>query len=79
MSSRDNLIQRCPICHTDVAITITYGVYPCKTLERADCPVCGNELFHENITGDIDTRVHSLEQAIEPFKSEYLNKQKCNE
>lgn len=71
MSSKEKLVRQCPFCHTDVTVTITYGVYPYKTLETADCPVCGNELFHKNITGDIDTEILSLEHTIEPYKTEY--------
>ena len=41
-----------------------------KTLETADCPVCGNELFHTNITGDINTEILSSEHTIEPYKIE---------
>ena len=46
--------MKCPKCGALVRINITYGVYPCKTRESAECPVCDTELYHENITGDMD-------------------------
>lgn len=53
MSSR-SIEMKCPKCGALVRINISYGVYPCKTRETAECPVCDTELYHENITGDMD-------------------------
>lgn len=71
MASKDIKIEQCPQCGTFVRILISYGIYPAKSLETADCPVCGYELFHKNITGDIDTIVEDLSETKEPYKSKF--------
>ncbi len=71
MASNDIKIEQCPQCGTLVRILISYGIYPAKSLETADCPVCGYELFHKNITGDIDTIVEDLSETKEPYKSKF--------
>lgn len=76
MPSSDNKNIRCSKCGTLLNINITYGVYPHKSVETAICPVCGYELFHKNITGDIGIKVESLEETIEPYKTVFKNK--CN-
>ena len=53
MSSR-SIETTCPKCGALVRIHITYGEYPCKSRETAECPVCETELYHENVTGDMD-------------------------
>lgn len=53
MSSR-SIEMKCPKCGALVKITITYGVDPYRSRETAECPVCDTELYHENITGDMD-------------------------
>lgn len=76
MASYDNETRMCPQCGTLVRIKISYGIYPMRSLETANCPVCGYELFHKNITGDIDTFVENLDETVEPYKSLYLQKSK---
>lgn len=49
-----------------------------RTMEIANCPVCWEELFHKNITGDIEESVLSLEDTIEPYLSELKSKQNQN-
>lgn len=71
MASNDIKIEQCPQCGTLVHILISYGIYPAKSLETADCSVCGYELFHKNITGDIDTIVEDLSETKEPYKSKF--------
>ena len=61
----------CPKCHTRVRVKITNGVYPIRTTEVANCPVCWEELFRKNITGDIEESVISLEETIEPYLSDF--------
>lgn len=64
----------CPKCLTKVIAKVTNGFYPLRTTETANCPVCWEELFHKNITGDIEESVLSLEETIEPYLTEYKNK-----
>lgn len=66
----------CPKCHTKVRVKVTNGVYPMRTEEIANYPVCREELFHKNITGDIEESFLSLDETIEPYLLEYKNKQK---
>lgn len=47
-----------------------------RTTEIANCHVCWESLFHNNITGDIEESVLSLEETIDPYLTEYKNKQK---
>lgn len=35
------------------------------------CSVCGKELLRKNITGDIETKVKSLDETLEPYKTSY--------
>lgn len=76
MASYDNETGKCPQCRTFVKIKISYGIYPARSLETAFCPICGYELFHKNITEYIDTIVESIDETIEPNKSQYLQKSK---
>lgn len=71
MASSNYVECDCPQCHTKVGVRITYGIYPTRTKEIANCPVCGKELFKKNITGDIEEEVISLDNTIEPYLSEY--------
>lgn len=64
----------CPKCHTKVRVKISNGIYPMRTTEFANCPVCWTELFWKNITGDIEERVLSLNETIEPYLSDYKKK-----
>lgn len=78
MASFDNETRMCPHCGTSVGIKISYGIYPERSMETAYCPVCGCELFHKNITGDIDTFVENLDETVEPYKSQYLQRVNSN-
>lgn len=78
MATQEIQLMECPICHTIVCVHLTYGIYPAKTQENANCPVCLKLLFSKNTTGDIETEVESTESTIEPYKSDYT-KTKGNE
>lgn len=71
MASQNINYVVCPRCKTSVKVHTTYGIYPCKTEETADCPVCGYVLSKKNITGDIETSVDNMDNTIEPYKSQY--------
>ena len=75
MSSSNYVECECPQCRTKVGVRITYGVYPARTEEIANCPVCGKELFKKNITGDIEEEIISLDNTIEPYLRQYTQKQ----
>ena len=64
----------CPICGTRFKAIVITGIQPFKTKETIECPVCGEEVDHKNITGDIECEVISLENTIEPYKSDYLKR-----
>lgn len=51
MASYDVLHIKCPVCNTDLWVKISYGIYPARSIETADCPVCGKEVLRKNITG----------------------------
>lgn len=59
MASSDILHVKCPVCDTDLLVKISYGIYPMRSEETADRPVCGKELLRKNVTGDILTEVES--------------------
>lgn len=40
-----------------------------------ELPVCWEELFRKNITGDIEESIISLDETIEPYLSEYKKKE----
>ena len=68
MASYDVLHVTCPLCNTDLLVKISYGIYPASSIETADCPVCGKEILHKNITGDIVTEVESLANTKDQYK-----------
>ena len=68
MASYDVLHVTCPVCNTDLLVKISYGIYPARGIETADCPVCGKEVLRKNITGDIETKVDSLAKTKEQYK-----------
>ena len=68
MASCDVLNVTCPVCNTDLLVKISYGIYPARSIETADCPVCGKEVLRNNITGDIETNVESLTNTKEQYK-----------
>lgn len=65
----------CPKCNTLVCITEVGEKYPAKTYDHYYCPVCGDSLGQKNTMYFFDESVVSLENTIEPYKSEYLDKQ----
>lgn len=71
MASFDSKDIKCSVCGTLVHVTISYGIWPCRSEETADCPVCGKELLRKNITGDIEIKVKSLDDTLEPYKTSY--------
>ena len=42
---------------------ISYGIYPVRSIETADCPVCGKEVLRK-----IEIKVESLANAKEQYK-----------
>ena len=73
MASLDSKDIKCPVCGTLVHVNISYGIWPCRSEETADCPVCGKELLRKNITGDIEAKVKSLDDTLDPYKAEYIS------
>ena len=68
MASYDELHVMCPVCNTDLLVKISYGIYPARSIETADCPVCGKDVLRKNITGDIETKVESIANTKEQYK-----------
>ena len=68
MASYDELHVMCPVCNTNLLVKISYGIYPARSIETADCSVCGKEVLRKNITGDIETKVESLAKTKEQYK-----------
>ncbi len=64
----------CPICKTKVRIDVTCGIYPIRSHETAECPICGNTVYESNITGDMDSSVDSTEETLEEYKINCINK-----
>lgn len=52
-----------PVCNTDLLVKISYGIYPVRSIETADCPVCGKEVLRK-----IEIKVESLANAKEQYK-----------
>ena len=48
------------------------GVPGGKDRENADCPICGKVLYSGMTDGWFDTSIVSINDTIEPYKSEYL-------
>lgn len=44
-------------------VKISYGIYPVRSIETADCPVCGKEVLRK-----IEIKVESLANAKEQYK-----------
>ena len=74
MASHYSEQYTCPRCKTLFEAEFITGIQPYKTKEPIDCPVCWENVSHKNITGDVECRVISLENTIEPYKSNYLTK-----
>lgn len=73
MASYDVLHVMCPVCNTDLLVKISYGIYPARSIETADCPVCGKEVLRKNITGDIETEVESFANTKSQYKESFKN------
>lgn len=71
MASYDVLHIKCPVCNTDLWVKISYGICPARSIETADCPVCGKEVLRKNITGDIETKVESLANTKDQYKLQF--------
>ena len=76
MASYDVLHVTCPVCNTDLLVKISYGIYPARSIETADCPVCGKEVLRKNITGDIGTEVESLTNTKDQYKESLKQRNK---
>lgn len=63
MASYDVLNVTYPVCNTDLLVKISYGIYPVRSIETADCPVCGKEVLRK-----IEIKVESLTNAKEQYK-----------
>lgn len=59
------------VCNTDLWVKISYGIYPARSSETADCSVCGKEVLRKNITGDIETKVESLVDTKDQYKLQF--------
>ena len=73
MASYDVLHVMCPVCNTDLLVKISYGIYSARSIETADCPVCGKEVLRKNITGDIETEVESFANTKSQYKESFKN------
>lgn len=63
MASYDVLNVTYPVCNTDLLVKTSYGIYPVRSIETADCPVCGKEVLRK-----IEIKVESLANAKEQYK-----------
>lgn len=73
MASYDVLHVTCPVCNTVLLVKISYGIYPARSIETTDCPVCGKEVLRKNITGDIETEVESFANTKSQYKESFKN------
>lgn len=73
MASYDVLHVTCPVCNTDLLVKISYGIYPARSIETADCPVCEKEVLRKNINGDIETEVESFANTKSQYKESFKN------
>lgn len=76
MASYDVLHVTCPVCNTDFLVKISYGIYPARSIETADCPVCGKKVLRKNITGDIGTEVESLANTKDLYRESFKQRNK---
>ena len=63
---------KCEVCGTLVGVSETKQYMPYRSEETAECPVCGTMVYHHNSRGDFESKVVSLDETKEPYKSEYL-------
>lgn len=69
----NNFTKKCPNCGTIVGfIERPMGVPGGKDRENADCPICGKVFYSGMTDGWFDTSIVSINDTIEPNKSEYL-------
>lgn len=47
----------CPKCGAKIKVVVTNEVWPMRISETGECPGCGTEIIHKNITGDIDVEL----------------------
>lgn len=72
--SRTSFTEQCPKCYTIFRVDEIGEKYPAKCYDPIYCPVCNEIVKHKNTLYFFDEKVESLENTIEPFKSEYLSK-----
>ena len=68
--------ETCPCCGTYVKIEEVGDKYPAKTYDHYYCPVCEKSLGQKNTMYFFEESVESLDNTIEPFKTQYLSKNK---
>lgn len=71
---RDQFYSTCGKCKTQVIIKEVGNKYPAKTYDHYYCPVCGCAMGQKNTMYSFEESVESLENTIEPYKSEYIKK-----
>ncbi len=62
---------KCQKCGTLVGIKEVNVIMPYKTIETAECPVCGETIFRHNSRGDFESEIISTENTIEPSNNVY--------
>lgn len=60
---------KCQKCGTLVGIKEINVIMPYKTIETAECPICGETIFRHNSRGDFESEIISTENTIEAYKS----------
>lgn len=60
---------QCFNCKTLVGIKEVNVYMPYKTLETAECPICGETIFRHNSRGDFEPEIISTKETIEPYKT----------
>lgn len=66
--------ERCPVCKTYLRVEERENHWAARNDDPVYCPVCGKLLKHTNTMFDIDEYVESLDETIEPYKSDYFKK-----
>ena len=67
MSNKEKLVRQCPFCHTDVTVTITYGVYPYKTMRKMDMntlQAVPSEPFSVSRVDELEERFAEIERCV---------------
>lgn len=60
---------KCQKCGTLVGIKEVNVIIPYKTVETAECSVCGETIFRHNSRGDFESEIISNENTIKSDKS----------